>query len=377
MSFNPIEVVRKHIELKEQYERSLTDESKEKAVRDPHSRRKPRYCGLTVHFAIGGCPFRCSYCYIYDMGFRHTASPYPLDPKELAYALLSNRNFMSGKHGTLIAVGSITEPFLFEEKTLEFLRELSRLGNPIQFSTKKYIGKTLANALANISSRLSPLITIVTFELSNILEPYAPSPDKRLETIRNLRESGLKPCLFLRPIIIGINYDEAFEVMKAAKENGAVGVVIGSFRITYNIYLKFKDLGLDTDPILRRIDPKKLRKNPGKQYTVALRRKEKLELVNFARKIGLIPFLSACCANSYISSVICPSICFETSFCTRCPNNCMDKERPRTNLVVSALDMLNIRLDLVEKEGKILLRNGDYAPLVQVLSRRLTLPRRL
>ena len=143
MSFDPIELVERHIKLVKNYEKKLTEKSKKKAMEDPHSKRKPRYCGLTVHFAVGGCPYRCSYCYIYDMGFGPSASPYPLEPEELVYAILKNRNFISGRYGTLIAVGSVTEPFLFEEKALRFLEELVKLENPIQFSTKKYIGLSL------------------------------------------------------------------------------------------------------------------------------------------------------------------------------------------------------------------------------------------
>ncbi|MEM4497864.1 MAG: radical SAM protein, partial [Nitrososphaerota archaeon] len=46
----------------------LDERELEVARRDPHARRLPRPCGLTVHTGLG-CKFGCLYCYIYDMGF--------------------------------------------------------------------------------------------------------------------------------------------------------------------------------------------------------------------------------------------------------------------------------------------------------------------
>jgi len=302
--------------------------------------------------------------------------PYPLSPRELVYAILLNRNFISGRFGTLLAIGSITEPLIFEKHALEYFYELANLGNPIQFSTKKFITSSFALELSRVPTPVSPLVSIITFELSDILEPYAPKPDLRLESIRNLSNAGLNACLFLRPIIVGINYREAYKIMDVAREYGARCVVFGSFRITYRIYKTLKDLGLDMSKVEARANIKLIKKFPKRQYPVSLSRREKDRLIAYARKIGLIPFKSACCANSFNAGVVCPSICFETSFCTNCPNNCRTQTRPSINSLTEALRLLNIHIRLHLHNEKIFIDKKNYLKLVQTLSRRITLPRR-
>ena len=66
------------------------------AINDPHARRLPRACGITIHTAIG-CPNACLYCYIQDMGFEFKeAKPYPLNEIQIVIALLANEYFLPG-----------------------------------------------------------------------------------------------------------------------------------------------------------------------------------------------------------------------------------------------------------------------------------------
>ena len=371
LCFDPIDLVRRHIRIKHEYENKLSEDQKRRARRDHHSKRKPRHCGLTVHLTVGGCPFRCVYCYTYDMGFDSNPRPNPLTPEELVYALLSNQHFISGRYGTLIAIGSVSEPFIYPDKAMSYLREMARLGNPIQFSTKSYISKSYANDIAKLGAPINPLVTIITTRLEDLLEPYAPSVDKRLETIENLSSAGLRVCLFLRPIIVGVNYSEAKEIMLLARESGAQCVIIGSFRITYRIYQLLRSLGLDLSEIERRINIKVLNRKPKKQIAVPLTAKEKNELISLARSLGLVPFKSACCANSNNAGVICPSICFETNFCTGCPNRCWEKPRPNLSSIRAALKLLGIDVKIGIKNGKIYVSRHGHDPVIQLLARRL------
>ncbi|MEM1515181.1 MAG: radical SAM protein [Candidatus Bathyarchaeia archaeon] len=151
----------------------LSSESKVRASKDSHSRRKPRPCGITIHTGIG-CNYACTYCYIYDMGFPAKSRPYPLRSEEVVYALALNPYVVPEK--TLAAYGSVTEPFLPEttERTLSYMREVYRqLRLPTQVSTKAILTEEVLKEISSGDPHMSVLVTVVT--LSNRrLEPRAP-----------------------------------------------------------------------------------------------------------------------------------------------------------------------------------------------------------
>ncbi len=285
----------------------LSESERVLAKRDPHAKRPPRPCGITVHTAIG-CVFQCKYCYIYDMGFKRELKPYPLTGLQLVYALLSNKYFIPGLRGTYIAIGSVSEPLhsLVINKTLEYIECFYKyLNNPVQFSTKAYVNKQVTAKLASLSSkRISPLITIVTLSESKNLEPYAPSPEKRFETIKNMREAGLKPFLFLRPIIPSLTEKEFKEIIDLAAEYGAVGVVAGGLRVTKRILEELKERGVDISAIYKRVEVPIEKMREYVQYNVYTS-DIKTRIAEYVRRKGLVFFPSACMANLYTHNISC------------------------------------------------------------------------
>jgi len=293
-----------------------------KALRDPHSRRAPRPCGLTVHPGKG-CPNACLYCYVGDiLGKGPTEpEPCPLTGPELAYALTSNPYFVPGRYGTFLAMGAICDPFYpsLVEKTLDIMGSLARLlGNPLQFSTKMSIGPDLAKRIPK-EGPVSPLVTIITLERAHELEPRAPSPSERLKTIKVLRKEGFKPMLFLRPLIPGLE-DEVEELLNEAKAHGAVGVVVGALRVSKKILRRLRKVGLD-----KGIRSRLRREPPEKGLMPVPVPKLKEEALKMAREKGLLAFKAACCANAFVASVPCADLCWLRGFCSNCPNRCKDK----------------------------------------------------
>ncbi len=303
----------------------LSPASIKKALSDPHSWRRPRPCGLTIHPGFG-CPNACLYCYVSDM------TGGPVEPRvlglsglELALALCSNPYFVPGRMGTFLAMGAVCDPFhpALASKTLEIMEALaSRLGNPVQFSTKMPIDLGLARRLPK-GLPISPLVTIVSLERASELEPRAPPPQERLRTISNLRKAGLKPMLFLRPMIPGLLEHEAEELLSEAKRAGALGVVVGSLRVSASIMRRLAGLGLD-GPVRARLKRGRL---GGKLVPVPSRDLREL-VFSIAREKGLLVFRSACCANAYVAGVPCADLCWARGFCTSCPNRCLEKLPP-------------------------------------------------
>ncbi len=302
-------------EIRDRLSRKLSKKEIREAVHDPHAHRRPRPCGLTVHTGIG-CPLRCAYCYIYDMGFQHNIRQYPLSPEQLVYALASNPYFIPGRNGTLIAMGSVTEPFLPQTKDLsiKYIEAITKyLGNPIQFSTKMYINKRDAWRIADIDPDISPLITIITIKHRAELEPYAPLPELRFRAIENLSEAGLKPILFYRPIIPGIAEEEYEEILVRAKAAGAIGVVAGGLRVTKNILSRLSEKGVPVKQILRRMTGP-LHDNEQVPVMVS---DIKMRIKDKALSLGLIFFSQACMANIYTHGMYCLRMVVERTVSAR------------------------------------------------------------
>ena len=216
--------------------REISKDELRDALRDLHSRRRPRPCGLTVHTGIG-CPYQCIYCYIYSMGFPRVIRRYPLSPYALAYAIASNKNIVLGRYGTFLALGSVTEPFhpVTKDYSMELIKVLHDiLGNPVQVSTKAYIDQEDAKNLSRFDG-LSILYTIVSIKWAKTIEPYAPPVEKRLESMGILSRYGIYVTLFLRPFIPGITEYEIDDILDRVSSTNIDRIVVGTLRVNKSI----------------------------------------------------------------------------------------------------------------------------------------------
>ncbi|MEM2739876.1 MAG: radical SAM protein, partial [Candidatus Bathyarchaeia archaeon] len=242
-----------------------------------------------IHPATG-CPYRCVYCYVSDMGFTDF-KPYPLTGLKLALALASNPYVAPGPSGSLAAFGSVTEPLLkpIRGRTLDYLDCITRfLDLSCQISTKEYVSRELALELKNIDPELSVLVTIVTIDRYPLFEPLAPPPHLRFESIENLSSERMHTTLFLRPAIPGISDREAYRIISTALDRGARGVIVGSLRVTSGIIDRLRAVGVNIQ-----IDRSKLRKS----FQLPTGIDTKNRIVKTARELDARVYPSACSAN--------------------------------------------------------------------------------
>ncbi len=273
------------------------------AERDPHSRRKPIPCGLTIHPAYG-CSYDCSYCYIYSMGLPMNPKPNPLSPKQLLLALSINPYFIPGPYGTLLAFGSITEPFInphISMKTISYMKIIDRFyGNPIQVSTKSILIEDYAGELKSLMQDVSILYSISALKNYRYLEPRAPPPEKRLECMGKLIERGLRVYLFLRPLIPGVSEKEIAPLIERASRLGVSGVIPGSLRVNRDILVRLKKRGVDVNPILFRV-----RGNMGEKQVAVDTGYLKRMVYAEASRLGVRVFPSSCAANIHSHNQAC------------------------------------------------------------------------
>jgi len=264
-------------------EEELSEEERREARQDHHARRPPRPCGITIHTGVG-CPLACAYCYIYDMGFPGSAKPYKLSPLQLAYAVATNPHVAVGPWGTLVAVGSVTEPFLPQtrELALGYMKAIATyLGNPLQVSTKM----PPPPELAEVQGGLDVLISVT--DLSGKLEPRAPPPLERLRAGAELIKRGVSATLFVRPIVPGITDRDLTRLLALAAELGYRRVVFGTLRVTKGIVARLRAFGVDVAPYVRELHERR--------QTPIRYPKEKFAAV--ARQMGFEVLPASCAAN--------------------------------------------------------------------------------
>jgi DNA repair photolyase len=164
-----------------------------------------------------GCEFACKYCYArYTHEFMEMRDGADFEQKiyvKQHAANLLRQELRHVKPGEDIAIGTATDPYQPAERRFEvtrtILEELSRhQGLEIGLITKSNLILRDLDLLKEISqnNRLFVNLTITTLnvELARILEPRAPRPDLRMDTVRKLNQAGIVTGVSCSPVIPGI-----------------------------------------------------------------------------------------------------------------------------------------------------------------------------
>ncbi len=181
-----------------------------------------------------GCEHGCVYCFA-----RPTHAYMGLSPgldferrlfvKDGAAALLERELAAPGYTPRVIAIGTNTDPYQPIEKTYRVMRQilevLSRANHPVGIVTKGALVTRDIDILASMAERglakVALSVTTLDGELARSLEPRAPSPERRLDAIRQLSEAGIPTSVMMAPIIPGINDSEIETLLARARAVGA------------------------------------------------------------------------------------------------------------------------------------------------------------
>ena len=164
-----------------------------------------------------GCEFACKYCYArYTHEFMEMRDGVDFEQKiyvKQHAANLLRQELRRVKPGEQIAIGTATDPYQPAERRFEvtraILEELARHeGLDLGIITKGNLILRDLDLLTQIGqkNRLMVNLTITTLnvDLARILEPRAPRPDLRMETVRKLNQAGIRAGVSCAPVIPGI-----------------------------------------------------------------------------------------------------------------------------------------------------------------------------
>ena len=188
-----------------------------------------------------GCGFNCTYCYVHGSKYGENLAEKIVIKKDAATILdreLASR--AKKEQFGFIAVGSATDAYMQVEEevglTKELLQVILKHRFPVFISTKSELIKRDIELLKQIDENAvlpedlqqNPgRGVVISFSLSTLdenlakqLEPGAPAPQKRLETLELCRDRGFLSGVNAMPLLPYISdTDEELEKMAAAAKN--------------------------------------------------------------------------------------------------------------------------------------------------------------
>ena len=238
--------MRMEMQLKENF--SKKTEPANHIYKSPINLPKTGHELITCHYPLrldtySGCIHNCIYCYAKNLleprGYwRNIRSA---DPTYIEYLL--EKYIDDGFDGAIgdtirervpFRLGGLTDCFQAKEKeqkiTKRIIETLNHYDYPYLIVTKSPL---ISEYVGIMDERLAVIqITITTLreELAKLIEPNAYSPQRRLNALRDLSETGYFVTARFSPIIPNVNLEERENLMEAYSSAGAKHVLVEFFR---------------------------------------------------------------------------------------------------------------------------------------------------
>ncbi|NOT39028.1 MAG: PA0069 family radical SAM protein [Alphaproteobacteria bacterium] len=181
-----------------------------------------------------GCEHGCVYCFA-----RPTHAYLGLSPgqdfesrlfvKPKAAQLLRQELRKPGYQVRTMALGTNTDPYQpIDEKyqiTREVLKVLRDFRHPVGIVTKSNRVLRDIDILSEMAkdnlARVAISVTTLDRELARTMEPRAPTPERRIEAIRELTAAGVPATVMTAPMIPALNDHEMEAILERGREAGA------------------------------------------------------------------------------------------------------------------------------------------------------------
>ncbi len=201
-----------------------------------------------------GCEHGCIYCFA-----RPTHAYLGLSPGlDFETRLVARPGIAAVLEGELrarryrpapIALGTNTDPYQpcdAEHRLMRaLLQVLSDCRHPVAITTKGTLVERDIDLLAPMAAQglaaVGVSLTTLDAGLSRRLEPRAPAPGRRLETIRRLAAAGIPVRAMIAPVIPGLTDHELEPLLQAARDAGATAARIIPLRLPLEVSGLFRD----------------------------------------------------------------------------------------------------------------------------------------
>ena len=184
-----------------------------------------------------GCEHGCVYCFARPSHAYLGLSPgldfetklfWKPDAPTLLRKQLSARSYSPAP----IVIGTNTDPYQPVDRdkqlTRSIIKVLSDCQHPFSLITKNGLVTRdidlIAPMATNNRASVAVSVTSLDHRLSNLLEPRASAPHRRLDAIRKLSDTGIPVTVLCAPIIPGLNDTEIENIVAACADAGAQSV---------------------------------------------------------------------------------------------------------------------------------------------------------
>ena len=206
---------------------------------------------LDFRFSVNpyrGCAHGCAYCYARPshefLGFGSGADfERRILFKPRAPELLRERFDAPSWKGALLVFSGNTDCYQPVEARFELTRRClavcAEYKNPVHIITKSALVERDLDVLQALREHASVGVSLsVPFwseQTARVLEPYAPTPARRIETIRRLTRAGIPVVVHVAPLIPGLSERDLGALLEAARKAGACSAVSIALRLPGNV----------------------------------------------------------------------------------------------------------------------------------------------
>lgn len=199
-----------------------------------------------------GCSHACAYCYARPTheywGFgAGTDFDSKIIVKPDAPALLRKALLKPSWQGELIVFSGNTDCYQPLEASYGLTRACLEVSaefrNPVGIITKSALVPRDLDILRRLQAEASVQvyfsIAFADAAMARQVEPLVPSPAKRFEAMRRLSEAGIPTAISIAPVIPGLNDDDIPELLRRAREAGAVDATFIILRLSGHVETVF------------------------------------------------------------------------------------------------------------------------------------------
>jgi DNA repair photolyase len=201
-----------------------------------------------------GCEHGCIYCFARPShAFLNMSPGLDFETKLIARpgisTVLAQELRAKSYQVATIALGTNTDPYQPCERDYGVMREilqtLADFHHPTAITTKGTLIEADLDILAPMAAagllRVGISVTTLDPSLSRKMEPRAPSPARRMETIRRLTQAGIPVRLMVAPVVPGLTDHELEPILEAGQKAGAVAASMIGLRLPREVSGLFQD----------------------------------------------------------------------------------------------------------------------------------------